>query len=698
MPSGIQSQRQPAAASSTPWRSVQVYMECVYEQADVTTQSYELENIPDGMQLLRYDERTGINILPAVHADTTSATSQPCLERPNSPPRSEAPHQQRAEDATSNSSLAASVAALKTTGLLRPQSTRLIDWSSLSIQKDNANDTESLFPGTRSDLEVDSMTPRAADEQTEKYHAIYFTHFHHRWPVIHRPPYDRRPCDPVLKLSINMVGAWIDNSQESKSYALATHNYLISYISLTLWSTQNKKSSSDGFQNGLPGAICVSAILNIVFALYCGEERLVFKAVILRTILVAVLREVGFFKVETIMADDRPGYFLPLHLSLQGERQRVAAYLFRIDNYLSIIRDQPTVLMLEELHFTVPVTLAGWDAESLLALESRMAMEPRFRSEKSMSSLIRNATSHSSSSTDDLILVEDVQLCLSAMQGNIRHFWETSRAHNLDEAAEAARDSLKQRLDKLKSRLDQMSSQDTDSAKFGEEPQLPMRYYYGYEDHSKPGWQRIVSQRPKALISDTLMLFHLLNLHLYSDVRTLSRVAKDRATANPPALSEHHQRAQELRIDSARYWTTTAAARRTLSHAVHILLLHQSLTPIWDMRSGALDPISYVALSTSALLIWTFCNFNGPQNPGCPYPLMPAYGCPTTSSMDILSLCCQPQSESQMEFWIDTGGRSFVEIDGVELCWRNVDVLVGRFKARIPDEWELAGIIAPGIL
>jgi len=46
------------------------------------------------------------------------------------------------------------------------------------------------------------------------------------------------------------------------------------------------------------------------------------RAVILRNILVAVLREVGAFKPETAMPDDKPGYFIPLRSVKQGERQR----------------------------------------------------------------------------------------------------------------------------------------------------------------------------------------------------------------------------------------------------------------------------------------------------------------------------------------------------------------------------------------
>jgi hypothetical protein len=51
-------------------------------------------------------------------------------------------------------------------------------------------------------------------------------------------------------------------------------------------------------------------------------ESLISRGVVLRSTLVAVLRAVGFFRNETIWADEKPGYFIPLHLSMLGERQR----------------------------------------------------------------------------------------------------------------------------------------------------------------------------------------------------------------------------------------------------------------------------------------------------------------------------------------------------------------------------------------
>lgn len=193
-------------------------------------------NTANDVQLPHYGERASANTLLTVQTGSLSVTGRSSPEQPNIPPGLEASHQQRVDGAAS--SLPASAPAPEPEEPSRPRSVGFIDWSLLRIQDDNTEDTESLplpslDPGLDS-LGVDSTAPQASDAQMQKYHAIYFTHFHHRWPLIHRPIYDNLPVDPILKLSVNMVAAWIDNSQESKKYALVAHNYLVSHICLKL--------------------------------------------------------------------------------------------------------------------------------------------------------------------------------------------------------------------------------------------------------------------------------------------------------------------------------------------------------------------------------------------------------------------------------------------------------------------------------
>lgn len=96
--------------------------------------------------------------------------------------------------------------------------------------------------------------------------------------------------------------------------------------------------------------------------------------------MIATLREVEFFKKETAWVDEKPGYFVPMRLVKLGSRQRqvlpirldamltlfrLAAYLFKIDAYLSVLRDQPAVIFQEELHFSLPSAFGQYNADGL---------------------------------------------------------------------------------------------------------------------------------------------------------------------------------------------------------------------------------------------------------------------------------------------------------------------------------------------
>ena len=223
-----------------------------------------------------------------------------------------------------------------------------------------------------------------------------------------------------------------------------------------------------------------------------------------------------------------------------------------------------------------------------------------------------------------------------------------------------------------------------------------MRYYYGMEDQSQPGWQLIVFDRPKSLIFDTLMLYNLLSLHLHADIRTLTQNAKDKLEADPTFVPrEKYLKAREQREESTRAWVDSTTVRRALCHATNILVSYSGLSRLDENQA---DPIAYVALSVAALVVWTYCT-------NC------REGCPACSSdAHILAYCNAPvveltrwsglkttQSfEKDREAWIEMDCCRGA-ITGIVLCRCNIDLLVAKFRGCIRDEWNVADTIAPGI-
>jgi len=65
---------------------------------------------------------------------------------------------------------------------------------------------------------------------TEERYELYLDHFHHRWPIIHIPSLEKGDDPYVLTASVEMIGAWLHGSCESKMEALTLHDRLTNHI------------------------------------------------------------------------------------------------------------------------------------------------------------------------------------------------------------------------------------------------------------------------------------------------------------------------------------------------------------------------------------------------------------------------------------------------------------------------------------
>ncbi len=113
-------------------------------------------------------------------------------------------------------------------------------------------------------------TPREAkvpqDTTSAQYLEIYFTYFHHRWTIVHRPSFEADNENTLVVSSAKMIGAWLLGSSESKSFAITWHDALVEQLLPRLCTV----TSQDRLHQSLSLAFCQSALLNIIFALYYG--------------------------------------------------------------------------------------------------------------------------------------------------------------------------------------------------------------------------------------------------------------------------------------------------------------------------------------------------------------------------------------------------------------------------------------------
>ncbi|TVY78284.1 Krueppel-like factor [Lachnellula suecica] len=537
----------------------------------------------------------------------------------------------------------------------------VVDWTKITVQKDPSPDCEEApLDGEDEYWTRDKNRYALSKSLQETYLHFYYAHFHHRWPIIHRTLYRGRAYWLVFKYSMYMMGGWLSGTREGKIYAFEVHDCLMPHISTIL----GQKSSTDKFQDTLPSS----------------SENLISRAIVLRNILVAVLREVEFFNPSTIYNDEKPGFFIPLHLSQLGERQRLASSLFKLDNYLSLIRCQSSLLMPQDLHFPPPCSYALFNGDGLHMFAERVETEPPSRQRISMSSLLRDNEQGKEIPTDEPTLIEDIQLYLCAIQPRIMLFWNKMRYNSYSENKPSMYSECPMpRLRALKQKLDRISAQL--SHNLLEDGPLPLLHYYGYEKPIDVDFQSAPSARAKALLFDAQIMYHLLIMQLDCDIGMLTQIAKDRTSILSIPLPEKHRQQREARASKVATWTETTLARTALCHAAEILVLHEH-NHDFDIRT--LDPISHVAVTTAALVVWAYCTFSeaGAEQP--------------SSFFAELTKWCGGDDKGR-EAWIQIGAGCPVKLGGVRLRECNVALLMSRFRAFIPEEWELANSMAPGV-
>lgn len=317
--------------------------------------------------------------------------------------------------------------------------------------------------------------------------------------------------------------------------------------------------------------------------------------------------------------------------------------------------------------------------------EARAPDEPEQRRQETVSSMISERSF--SSITQPFILVEDIQIGMCVFQPDIWQYMEKIQIDlERDLSSLIRQKSLRDGLDSWKRLYDQTAIGDPDPSLQGKTNLIPMKYYYGVEDHSKPGWQKIVLNRPLSLLFDTAMLYHLFGMHLHANIRSLRALALSK--------NDHHVFANaditNEREDRARHWTTVVCSRQAVWHASNIIAMHRSretlLTDKEKAINGSLDPIAHVAVAIGSLVVWAYCWFNGR---GCALCISPNSIFSTVELMDLVT------KNEESEKWIEVGG--WAAMDGHTLCRCNADKLVELFPQCLPsgrNKWELANSLS----
>lgn len=361
--------------------------------------------------------------------------------------------------------------------------------------------------------------------------------------------------------------------------------------------------------------------------------------------------------------------------------------MFKIDNYLSILRHQPPLLDRDEIFLKLTNTYALWNAHGVYTFYKREKDEPSDRERQFFAATISNPRPLMSS----LLMIEDIQLGICGMQCSVwRYAQFRHRGLTVVPSEKYSQESLRDRLEAWKSQLEKTAAELSIQAKSPNAPDFPLKAYFGAESLDSPDWRDTVSIRISSLIFDTTMLYHLLSLHLCSDLRTLVIVA---ATKNGPCpLNSVKCASIEDEENRVRLWVSSRDARIALLHSATVVAslttgldCHSSLAQL-EVRNCTADPITYMTVAASALIAWTYISYVAVTCNCLPET------CYSGPALELVGLKEGPE----LDKWILEGG--LAAVDGVSLCQCNTGLLMEKFEASLPSGkrwWEVGKATAP---
>ncbi|KAK7425152.1 hypothetical protein QQX98_000066 [Neonectria punicea] len=464
----------------------------------------------------------------------------------------------------------------------------------------------------------------------------YLGRFHEGWPVIHAPTFYTESLPIGLTTTVVMIGAWLKDPEETKDIVLETHRILMDRFFEELSKPTPRDLAEQPWQTELYQAI----VLNIIFAFYYGDEKIIARSVLLKGMTIASL--------------------------------------YKIDTYLSIARWQPPTIHREELDVALPSTFALWNAHGLDVFFKRLPQEPADRTSYKLSEITNSPHSRARS----LLLLEDVHLALCGLHPGIwNHLQVTRRTGTV--GLDSLR-SLAWHLETWKAELERISQQCSQSFLTEKTAGLPFVAYLGRFDEDPARERHAATVHIKCLLSDALMLYHIQGMQLYADVRTISAVATymDTPTQNEPSTPPRIQNYQAQLHE----WAATVESRRALLHAVGALRMREAVADANEPQTRYIDPISYLATSMSALVVWAWIMFAEAT-------------CSCIPTLDHINIGVDPpdlQSTARLENWIHSGGTA--GLHGIPFCRCVVDGWMAQFSATLPQgsrRWALGDDIAP---
>ena len=355
-------------------------------------------------------------------------------------------------------------------------------------------------------------------------------------------------------------------------------------------------------------------------------------------------------------------------LPFADQTLRTIAFTFRIDTYMSMLSCRAPTICCDELDVGLTCTFSTFNAHGLDIFFVRHPQEPPERSKYRLSELCGSTPPF----LDSGLLIEDIQTGLCGIWPSVwRLSTECRRGRISSDESLNGREMIERQLGCWKLQLDGLTRISDSPESHPQSFEVLLRSYAGKETPLDDDYQDKVIKRVVTCLFNCRMLYHLLCLHLYTDMTGTLDVSErlGLTTATQPS-------GREVLVPN------NTGNRQALLHAMLALEAYEVAARYTDMSGRSLDAIAHLALAVGAEVV---CELLSGSSEPC--------RCGTRMAPDVIDLAFEKTSSvgfcTIVERWVSTGGP--VAFNGISICSCRADVWAARFAnalQRGSEPWE----------
>ncbi|OQE14115.1 hypothetical protein PENSTE_c038G03328 [Penicillium steckii] len=456
---------------------------------------------------------------------------------------------------------------------------------------------------------------------------IYFARFHYSWPLLHRASFQKHLKNPLLVLSVVMVGSFLDEDTQSASIFSTLHHLLKEYLYKSLNDLTRIRSWSMPIYQALT--------LTVIVGFLSGHRADAIEAELFHGSLITLLRRLGLFKCnlkEGPAVDDT-------HSSIvQEEKTRLVITATKIDAYVSVVHNRPPNISYEEIAVFFPSPWCIWNATAEAYTKSwRDGFLSRHY--QTISEVVFDII-HNESPIIPLS-AQDHQLILCLIQPFI---WRHVKTQKLRE-----RFNCHSRMALGDHPFQGISPEDT-SPNIQRILNRVRRHFEVLRQPRLSAGERQL-QENETTVFNSLVLWHIGAIRFETDLEMIHETAGNMNLAP----SEYAQAWRQLHS-----WACSPSGRESIWHAAQIWQLwNRHVVPGQREPDPLCEPISLIGLFQSAVVIWSYARVFPDSDAMCDLDT-------NAENQQFLDLAFVDENSQLLENWIKWGG--VVYFNALPLC------------------------------